>query len=261
MKLICLNIWGGKVYEPFMKFVREQSESTDIFCFQEVFRSPRKDIETSNWDRIHILNELAEALPEFNYVFHPVISGVDNKGPVNFDLEMGQAEFVRKNIPIASSGEIQIFSPENGSSAGKGAFLPRNFGYFRISLGNKILTVINIHGFTFRNDKKLDRPERLEQSRLIKEFALKENNPVIICGDFNILPHTESVKAFEGPFIDLIKKYGISTTRSKISPWYGTSGELKFSDYAFVSPEINVSNFQVPDVGISDHLPLIVEFN
>ncbi len=260
MKLICLNIWGGKAYEPLMEFIREQAESTDIFCFQEVFRSPRKDIEKSNGARVHALDELAAALPDFNRVFHADINGVDESGPVDFEIEGGQAEFVKKSISIISSGEISAHSPQNTIPSRKQEFSPDNFGYSRISYGNRTITVINVHGLTYRPDDKLDTPERLEQSRLIKEFALNEKSPVIICGDFNVTTKTKSVKTFGDSFTDLIEKYRISRTRSKLSPWYGTPSELKFSDYVFVSPNIEITDFKVPEVEISDHLPLIMEF-
>ena len=260
MKLICLNIWGGQVYEPLIKFIREQAESTDIFCFQEVFRSPRKDIDISRGTRIHILDELAVALPDFNYVFHPVINGMDNSGPVDLDIEMGQAEFIKKSISVISSGDVSISPATKGNFQRKQEFSPSNFGYFRIHSENRITTFINVHGLTYNPDDKFDTPERLEQSRLIKEFAVGEKSDVIICGDFNIMPKTKGITIFEDSFVELVKKYNISTTRSKISPWYGTPNELKFSYYAFVSPSLKVSDFQVPDVEISDHLPLVIEF-
>jgi len=261
MKLICLNIWGGRAYEPLVKFVREQAESTDIFCFQEVFRSPRKDIEKTEKTRIHILDELAAVLPDFNYVFHSDMSGFDNSGPVDFELEVGQAEFVKKSFPITSSGESEIYSGQNDISFKKYNFIPRNFGYFRTMRNGKPLTVINIHGLTGKPDDKLDTPERLQQSRAIKEFALNEKNSVIVCGDFNVLPETESITMFYDSFAELVKKFNISTTRSKISPWYGTPNRMEFSDYAFISPGIEVTDFKVPEAEISDHLPLILEFN
>lgn len=39
MKLICLNAWGGKIYQPLMDFIRKHTQDTDIFCFQEVFKT------------------------------------------------------------------------------------------------------------------------------------------------------------------------------------------------------------------------------
>ena len=260
MKLICLNTWGGRIYEPLMKFVREQSESTDIFCFQEVYRSPRKDIEISNKTRVHILDELAAALPGFNYVFHPIVSGIDDSGPVDFEIEIGQAEFVKKSIPIVSSGEVQIYLPGDKTMRDVYEFMPRNFGYSKTIHEGKPLTIINLHGLTYKTDDKLDNPKRLEQSRVIKEFAIKEKGEVIICGDFNILPQAESITMFDDSFTELVKKYNIQSTRSKISKWHGTPGEYKFSDYVFVSPSIEITDFKVPDVEVSDHLPLIMEF-
>ena len=260
MKLICLNIWGGKAYEPLIKFVREQSATTDIFCFQEAFRSPKNDIEESHGTRINILGELAAVLPDFNYVFHKDVSGFDVAGPVDFELEVGQAEFVKKTFPIVSSGEAKIYSDEKNLPFGKYHFLPLAFGYIRTEYGGKPLTVINIHGLTGKPDDKLDTPERIEQSRSIKEFALQEKGSVIICGDFNVLPETESITMFNGSFTELVKKFGITTTRGKISPWHGTPNEMVFSDYVFASPDIEIMSFNVPDPEISDHLPLIVEF-
>ena len=35
----------------------------------------------------------------------------------------------------------------------------------------------------------------------------------------------------------------------------------KFADYVFVSPDVNVESFSVPDIDISDHMPLVLEFS
>jgi len=207
-----------------------------------------------------MLDELIAALPDFNYVYHKDVGGFDTLGPVDFDLDVGQAEFVKKKFPVIYSGEAKIYSDENNLPSGKYHFLPLTFGYIRTEHGGKPLTVINIHGLTSKPDNKLDTPERINQSRAIKKFALEEKGNVIICGDFNVLPETESIAMFNGIFTELIKKYGIATTRSAISPWHGTPNEMKFSDYVFVSPGLEITGFSVPDPEISDHLPLIIEF-
>ena len=62
MKLISLNIWGGTIFEPLMKFIDKESADTDIFCFQEVFRS-ETDI-VSNGMQMDIFGKLAERLKE-----------------------------------------------------------------------------------------------------------------------------------------------------------------------------------------------------
>lgn len=263
MKLISLNIWGGRLYEPLVEFVKKHRDSADVFCFQEVLASARSDIETSNGNRVHILDELAAALPDFSYAFHVDEEGADSAGPVDFDLKDGQATFLKKPLPMISSGEIPLFSgdAENSELFHKKTFRPKNFGYIRIPWKKKTLTVANVHAFTFRGDNKLDMPERIEQSRRIKEFLANERGSIVLCGDFNLFPDTESIRMLENPLVNLITQYGIARTRSTISPWYGTPDEQKFADYAFVSPDLEVTHFEAPDEKISDHLPLILEFN
>ena len=37
MKLISLNIWGGRMQDNLLEFITS-NQDTDIFCFQEVYR-------------------------------------------------------------------------------------------------------------------------------------------------------------------------------------------------------------------------------
>jgi len=76
-----------------------------------------------------------------------------------------------------------------------------------------------------------------------------------LCGDFNLLPETKSLIMFEDAGMkNLIKEYNITSTRNKFKKF-----NKKISDYVFVSNNVNVSSFKVPDVLISDHLPMIFE--
>jgi endonuclease/exonuclease/phosphatase family metal-dependent hydrolase len=57
--------------------------------------------------------------------------------------------------------------------------------------------------------------------------------------------------------MNLIKKYKIKTTRSSFTP----AEKGKFADYIFTSSEVNVHKFKVLKAEVSDHLPLLLEFN
>ncbi|OGZ48935.1 MAG: hypothetical protein A3G60_01890 [Candidatus Ryanbacteria bacterium RIFCSPLOWO2_12_FULL_47_9c] len=39
MKLVSLNTWTGKIFEPLIEFITVHKDA-DIFCFQEIFRTP-----------------------------------------------------------------------------------------------------------------------------------------------------------------------------------------------------------------------------
>ena len=84
-------------------------------------------------------------------------------------------------------------------------------------------------------------------------------------GDLNLLPQTESVALFErAGYRNLITEYNIKTTRGtlmrKLYPQFehGPYGFQEFADYTFMSSDLEVQSFEVPDVPISDHLPMIL---
>ena len=64
MKLITLNAWGGKLYEPLIAFVKKYSESVDIFCFQDVLFGSEPEFTPIEKGRINIFNEIKEILKD-----------------------------------------------------------------------------------------------------------------------------------------------------------------------------------------------------
>jgi endonuclease/exonuclease/phosphatase family metal-dependent hydrolase len=77
----------------------------------------------------------------------------------------------------------------------------------------------------------------------------------ILCGDFNLLPDTDSLAILEQGMRNLVKEYRVTSTRSQ---FYEKPD--RFADYILVSPEVIVEDFQVLDEAVSDHLPLLLEF-
>lgn len=110
---------------------------------------------------------------------------------------------------------------------------------------------------------KLDSPVRLEQTRAILEAirSMKSTGPLLICGDFNLLPTTESIRMIAESMQDLVTMFEIPSTRSRINLYYGTPQEQHFADFVFASADVDVMSFSVPqDVEVSDHLPLLLEY-
>lgn len=229
MKIIFFNIWNGRVSEELLKFITKESDSTDIFCFQEAGKK--------------IVSQIKKNLPDFSeFLFTKKY--ID---PWFFE----QAIFVRKGIDVENVTEDFL-------SVGMGMSINANYK-------NKKVNICNIHGVAFPGDK-LDSEERLSQQKQILKFVNKKNLITIIGGDFNLMPGTKSVEMIEeAGFVNLIKKFDIKKTRNKLA-WdffKHKEGYVKqyFADYCFVSPEINVKSFTVPYMEVSDHLPLILEFD
>ncbi len=226
MKVLFLNTWGGKVRDDITKFIEEQSRDTDIFCFQEVYKEMKllcRDI-LPNYQEITAYKYVAE------------------------DDDFPQGIYVNKNITLLSSGTLLKRQTHSGLGI-----------YVRVRLGHNDLYICNFHGLS-RPVDKLDNPDRLKQSRRLIDFFKDKTGLKIIGGDFNLSPNTKSLQMFkENGYRDLIKEFEIPSTRNRLVWEIHPDNKQYYSDYVFVSPGVKIKNFSVPNIEISDHLPLILE--
>lgn len=119
--------------------------------------------------------------------------------------------------------------------------------------------MVNFHGLWQDGTAKKDNPDRIEQSRrILAELESHRGEPVLICGDFNLLPEGQSLAMLEEGMRNLIKEYGVTSTRSSHYPMTKPS---RFADYILVSPEVDVHDFQVLPDEVSDHLALTLDFS
>ncbi|BCA95609.1 hypothetical protein TUM19329_19700 [Legionella antarctica] len=64
MKLITLNIWGGHLRNPLLKFIHEHRD-VDIFCLQEVYYNAHRTIVDKERElSLNIFSDLKKLLPE-----------------------------------------------------------------------------------------------------------------------------------------------------------------------------------------------------
>lgn len=225
MKIIFLNTWNGKIRDGITEFIKKHSIDTDIFCFQEIYPEMRllcKDM-LSNYNEIHAYKDLGDG------------------------DDFPQGTYVRKKIEVISS---VIFESQMDRGLGINT---------EITFKNKIIHLCNFHGRAYPGDK-LDMPGRLLQSKGLIEFYKDKNGAKIIGGDFNMLPDTESIRMFaKNGYRDLIKEFNVKTTRNRLAWKMYPDNPQYYSDYVFISPDVTIRNFSVPDIEISDHLPLILE--
>lgn len=258
MKLISLNTWGGKIFEPLINFIKQQSKDTDIFCFQEVFTTTSNHTETSGF-RTNLYNEITKILEDHQGYFAAAIDnypvGSFQGKHTDFNLSSGLAIFIRKTLAVKSYGDFFIYRDKNNYNLDDFNTMPKNAQYIIFTTEGKKITVCNTHGI-WHTQGKGDSPSRIQQSQKIKQFLDLQQGEKILCGDFNLKLNTKSLKILENDLDNLIRKYHIPTTRNKYFP-----REEKFADYIFVSPGIRVESFQVPEVDISDYLPMILEFS
>jgi endonuclease/exonuclease/phosphatase family metal-dependent hydrolase len=246
MTLITLNTWGGRAGFPLLEEFFKKYRDTDVFCLQEIWQAKEMSfLETRDKNIVKdLLFKIAECLPDHRYFFRPQFQGV-----------YGLATFVRKDITVRDEGEIFVFKYqgyENPASMGNHA---RNIQYLNIETKSGPLTIINFHGL-WNGFGKTDSPDRILQSQKIAAFISELENSCVLAGDFNLLPESESLGIIQNKCPqDLIKRYGVTSTRSSMYPKPG-----KFADYIFASDDIKISEFHVLADEVSDHLGLRMSF-
>lgn len=244
MKLISLNTWGGRAGLEGLKKFFEKYQDVEIFCLQEIWQVHDLSL-IEMWDQRIVTNLLAKIssfLPNHQFFFRPQYRNI-----------YGLATFVHKSIAVKEECELFVFREqgfENPISIGNHA---RNIQSLTFDLPSGPMTIINFHGL-WNGQGKTDSLDRIEQSTKIAEFVRQFSHPVLLLGDFNLLPDTQSFRILtEACPRDLISEHGITSTRSSYYP-----KSEKLADYAFASAHLEIGDFKVLPYEISDHLALSI---
>jgi exonuclease III len=250
VKLISLNTWGGAAGLKGLADFFEKYKEADIFCLQEVWNGGE-----------HMRGIMAGGRPLENFIpkLYGEISNILNSHNgyfcPHFHEWYGLAMFVRKSAGIMQKGEVFVYKDKGYIAGGDAGNHSRNIQYVTIETPAGARTIINFHGL-WNGRGKTDSDDRLLQSKNIARFLRNLRNPHILCGDFNLLPETQSLKVLENLGMrNLIKEFGIASTRSSLY-----LKPHRFADYALVSDGIKVNEFKVLPDEVSDHLALYLNF-
>lgn len=253
IKLISLNTWGGRAgKEKLLRFF-EQYKDTDIFCLQEIWSAPYEHLEGAPAGGVSIdheeimvygLQEISTLLSSHTAYFRP--HHLDNYGLLML---------IKKDISVLNEGDEFVYKERGHIPEGDVGYHARNVQYATISTPHGTRTVMNFHGL-WNGKGKEDNHDRLVQSDRIIELTKSFLHPLVLAGDFNLLPDTESLKRLESSGLrNLIKEYGITSTRTS----FYTKAQ-KFADYTLVSEGIDIKDFKILPDEVSDHSAMYLSF-
>jgi endonuclease/exonuclease/phosphatase family metal-dependent hydrolase len=217
----------------------------------------------SHGAKTDIFEDIRKILKDYNYFLAiPILKGFDLKDKVEFDLEFGQAIFVKKDIKVVLEKTTFVYGNNEPVSwwnikraTKKYLDVPRNMQYMIVEDKGKRVLIGNLHGFWMPRSKG-DTPQRIKQSLRIKRIFDPFKGPKILCGDFNLVHGTKSMKMLEEQMKNLVTDYGLQSTRSRMH-----KRKQKFADYILVSKDVKVNKFKAVDAVVSDHLPLYLDFS
>ena len=134
---------------------------------------------------VYAVREISAELPNHKTFFHPHVGD-------NYGLFM----VVKKELEVTNEGDVFVYKQKGFISDEDVGNHARNIQYVTLETNNGPITIINFHGL-WNGEGKGDSADRLEQSERIIDFTKTLQTPFILCGDFNLLPDTESLRKFE----------------------------------------------------------------
>ena len=94
---------------------------------------------------------------------------------------------------------------------------------------------------------------RQEQLAHLHDLVRTVTKPVIVAGDFNTFTGRDELFLFE-------QATGLRNANTRHLASYPARVPRSELDFVLVSPEIEVEDFRIPDVRLSDHRPIICDF-
>ncbi|MDL2406604.1 endonuclease/exonuclease/phosphatase family protein [Rhizobium calliandrae] len=265
MRIVSLNVWGGLLHEPLMRYLVEAE--ADVLCLQEVTRTQGAHPDWLDYrdhgvelpQRANLFEEIGAALPTHDAFFSPTARGDLFDGEERVVSEFGLATFVRKSYPVI--GQASDFVHGEFSAGGWGAHpRSRNAHCIRLFDYEKgfAITIAQIHGLR-DIDGKGDTPDRHAQADALVKLigqVRKGDERLVVCGDFNVLPGSVTFDALGALGLsDLITSRGHRDTRTS---YYRK--EPRFADYMLVTPAVEVIAFDaVAEPEVSDHRALLLD--
>ena len=261
MKLISFNIdiftENSKEVADFIK-----KENPDIVAFQEIIRhfDDTVFLKYQSQKRIHKIIKDKLKYSFFGPQWITDMNIKNNKIHREYGGFIEQGNEILSKFPITSAVN-EHYHKNYQYDFDRTKFYeedhPRCIQIVKLNINGKTLRILNLHG-TYSIDK-LDTQRSIKQSEYILEIIARENLPTIIVGDFNLLPQTKSIQMLNKKFRNLTTEYNIKSTRPYINNKKDTGNNIV--DYVFVDDSIKIETFKVTNTDISDHLPLILDFD
>jgi len=244
MELLQLNMWQGRLAQQITELIDEQKP--DFITAQEIYRGGDTVLAPEN---MFILYEkIAEQYPYHSF------SAVNALKIARGKAEMGTAIF--SQFPIVKESSLFTHgSYVDGISVGNDVHNSRTLQSATIDVNGNELNLLTHHGHWVPN--AYGDTESVHRMQRIADHiqALDQSTPLIFAGDLNVIPESPAMRPLDGIVRDLVASYAIKTTLSSIK----NLGNI-VCDHVMVNDKIKVNTLYTRDEIVSDHAPLILDF-
>ncbi|HLD19848.1 MAG TPA: endonuclease/exonuclease/phosphatase family protein [Patescibacteria group bacterium] len=253
MKIIQLNIWGGRYVKEAVAFFKQ--ECADIICLQEVTSGIFTKAESADVAGSDVYEYVKKELG-YDGVFEKCFSA-EIDGKVS---HRGNAIFSRYSLKdVYTEFYDYPFTRFDMNMEGReyAHTQPQNFISAHITTPIGELRVMCTHMAWSRVCEDTER--RIGQTRKIMAYLESvPDEPTILCGDFNIHPQSESLRIFKSYFANPGEGSIKNTLNPSVHPVFfnGDHPNGLTVDY-ILTHGLNIEFIHSPVFTISDHLPVV----
>jgi endonuclease/exonuclease/phosphatase family metal-dependent hydrolase len=149
---------------------------------------------------------------------------------------------------------IPLYNKQGNAFLAKDTIHGEKFHYFERGMKKLVIELELEHVTFFLVHLALGYKARQEQILHLFHLVKETNRPYIVAGDFNAFMGENEIQL-------LLAASGLQNADKDMQPSYPSHKPRKHLDFILHSPEIKVNKFWIPKVELSDHLPLIVDFD
>jgi endonuclease/exonuclease/phosphatase family metal-dependent hydrolase len=169
--------------------------------------------------------------------------------------ELQHDHIYRSKYPVNSVAQkLPLLNKQGNAILTNQEIVSQRFHYFRqgvkrlvIELELADLSVLLVHlSIKFRH--------RHYQLQDLHSIIKNIKRPLIVAGDFNVLWGDRELQLF-------LAATGLKNANANGQPSHPSRAPRRQLDYIFYSPQIRITDFEIPQVKFSDHTPLVCEFD
>ncbi len=162
--------------------------------------------------------------------------------------------YCSKYAPGSFAGRLPLMNRQGNAILARKTIRNVNYHYFNIGVKRLVLEAELPELNVFVVHLSLRFRDRAKQLRHLHEIVRSVRKPVIVAGDFNTF-------SGEGELHEFMQATHLRNASQDGHPSWPARTPRHQLDFILHSPQIQVNNFAVPDIHLSDHRPLLCDFD
>lgn len=249
IKFVQINIYKGKYFDQLADFLK--SEKPDFISMQEVTVG---GMNLHSDRSVNLFEKIRDELGLWG-VYHGDLKLERDEKSVFGNAVFSKYEITNHKVITLKKFRPVTIAELDGDSGEVREQIDKHLLDCEVKVNGKIIHVLSWHGAWTAPPG--DTPETLRQARIVYDYLTKLDKPFILGGDLNNTIGTETIDMFSKISKNLMVDSGVLETTNpkvhKIAP----RGYL--IDYILTSFDIRQLQLSVPQLTVSDHLPVVAE--